>query len=135
MDWVFRHFSSHLCLQLIIILQQWTGREPSTTLPGNPCSSALSFSKICKVCKGILFGLWDHCSVHHSHSHCRWHSHGHPHPHHALVGHHPHHALVGHHPHSSPRVHHGIYRWSDCSSSKVHHGKSLGEGVGRCLVT
>lgn len=27
MGWVFRHFSSHLCLQLIIILQQWTGRR------------------------------------------------------------------------------------------------------------
>lgn len=109
-------------------------RETDITPPNNRCSTSPSLSKISKVGKSILFGLLDHCRVHHSHPHCTGHSHVHPHPHHALIGDHSHpHAHS--HSHHSPRVCHGVYRGSDCCRSKAHDRKSLGEKVARCLVS
>lgn len=105
-------------------------RETDITPPNNLCSASPSLSKISKVGKSILFGLLDHCRVHHSHPHCTGHSHVHPHPHHALIGDHSH-----PHAHHSPRVCHGVHRGSDCCRSKAHDRKSLGEKVARCLVS
>lgn len=111
-------------------------RETNTTAPDPFCSPASSLSKVAKVSKGIVFGLLDHNRVHpHPHSHSTRHPHGHTSLWHPHVHAHSHHALVGGHPHASSRVHHRIYGWSHCCRSKAHICKSLGEHVGRCLVT
>lgn len=120
-------------IQVLFVCSSWrsftTGRRQTATALDNLCSLVPSFSKVAKVSKGIVFGLLDHSRVY-PHSHHTRHPHGHPHPHHALVGSHAH-----SHAHSHTRVHHSIDRWSDCCRSEAHVGESLGEHVGRCLIS